>query len=93
MTEPDGTALLAAVGVRKRFGALVVLDGVDFSVGAGEAVGIVGPNGAGKTTLLSVIAGSQRPDAGSIRLPLTGSLALVLAAKAVSPATATAHAS
>jgi len=67
MTEPDGTALLAAVGVRKRFGALVVLDGVDFSVGAGEAVGIVGPNGAGKTTLLSVIAGSQRPDAGSIR--------------------------
>ena len=67
MTEPDGTALLAAVGVRKRFGALVVLDGVDFSVGAGEAVGIVGPNGAGKTTLLSVIAGSQRSDAGSIR--------------------------
>jgi branched-chain amino acid transport system ATP-binding protein len=67
MTEPDGTALLAAVGVRKRFGALVVLDGVDFSVGAGEAVGIVGPNGAGKTTLLSVIAGSQRADAGAIR--------------------------
>lgn len=67
MTEGDGTALLAAVGVRKRFGALVVLDGVDFSVGAGEAVGIVGPNGAGKTTLLSVLAGTQRLDGGSVR--------------------------
>ncbi|HVS84258.1 MAG TPA: ABC transporter ATP-binding protein [Gaiellaceae bacterium] len=67
MEEADGTALLAAAGLRKRFGALVVLDDVDFTLGAGDAVGIVGPNGAGKTTLLSVFAGSQRPDAGSIR--------------------------
>jgi branched-chain amino acid transport system ATP-binding protein len=67
LSNDDGTALLAAVGVRKRFGALVVLDGVDVTVGAGEAVGIVGPNGAGKTTLLSVFAGSQRPDGGEIR--------------------------
>ncbi|HKI93302.1 MAG TPA: ABC transporter ATP-binding protein [Gaiellaceae bacterium] len=66
MTEGDGAALLAAVGVRKRFGALVVLDGVDFSVGVDEAVGIVGPNGAGKTTLLNVFAGSLRPDGGSV---------------------------
>ncbi len=66
MSSEDGTALLAAVGVRKRFGALVVLDDVDVAVGAGEAVGIVGPNGAGKTTLLSVFAGSQRPDGGEI---------------------------
>jgi branched-chain amino acid transport system ATP-binding protein len=67
MAAADGSALLAAAGLRKRFGALVVLDGVDFSVGADEAVGIVGPNGAGKTTLLSIFAGSQRPDGGSIR--------------------------
>jgi branched-chain amino acid transport system ATP-binding protein len=67
MAAADGSALLAAAGLRKRFGALVVLDGVDFSVGADEAVGIVGPNGAGKTTLLSIFAGSQRPDRGSIR--------------------------
>jgi branched-chain amino acid transport system ATP-binding protein len=67
MADADGSALLAAAGLRKRFGALVVLDGVDFSVGADEAVGIVGPNGAGKTTLLSIFAGSQRPDGGSIR--------------------------
>ncbi len=60
--------ILAAVGIRKRFGALVVLDGVDFAVGHGEAVGIVGPNGAGKTTLLNVLAGALRPDAGRVEL-------------------------
>jgi branched-chain amino acid transport system ATP-binding protein len=58
--------LLRAAGVRKRFGALIVLDGVDFAVGADEAVGIVGPNGAGKTTLLNVLAGSERATAGSV---------------------------
>jgi branched-chain amino acid transport system ATP-binding protein len=58
--------LLVAEGIRKRFGALVVLDGVDFSVGADEAVGIVGPNGAGKTTLLSILAGAQRPNGGRV---------------------------
>jgi branched-chain amino acid transport system ATP-binding protein len=60
--------VLAAVGVRQRFGALVVLDGVDFAVGAGDAIGIVGPNGAGKTTLLNVLAGSLRPTAGRVEL-------------------------
>src|SRR3954467_6960740 len=68
MTEPDGTALLAVVGVRKRFGSLVVLDGVDFAVGADEAVGIVGPNGAGKTTLLNVLARAMGPTAGRVFL-------------------------
>jgi len=63
----DGTPLLAAVEVRKRFGALVVLHDVDFALGAGEAVGIVGPNGAGKTTLLNVLAGSLQPNAGAVR--------------------------
>ena len=59
-------AVLAAVDVRKRFGALAVLDGVHLELHQGEAVGIVGPNGAGKTTLLNVLAGSLRPDAGRI---------------------------
>jgi branched-chain amino acid transport system ATP-binding protein len=63
----DGTALLAAVGVRKRFGELLVLADVDFVLGAGEAVGIVGPNGAGKTTLLNVLAGAHQPNAGVVR--------------------------
>jgi len=39
----------------------VVLDGIDFVVAPGEAIGIVGPNGAGKTTLLSVLSGAQLP--------------------------------
>jgi branched-chain amino acid transport system ATP-binding protein len=60
--------VLAAVGVRQRFGALLVLDDVDFAVGAGDAIGIVGPNGAGKTTLLNVLAGSLRPTGGRVEL-------------------------
>ncbi len=58
--------ILAAAGIRRRFGALVVLDGVDFAVGAGGAVGIVGPNGAGKTTLLNVLSGALRPSEGRV---------------------------
>jgi len=41
--------------VRKRFGALTVLDSVDFTIGRNEAIGGVGPSGAGKTTLTSVL--------------------------------------
>jgi branched-chain amino acid transport system ATP-binding protein len=61
-----GVSLLEATAVRKRFGALVVLDAVDFAVGTDEGVGIVGPNGAGKTTLLNVLGGTSRPDGGRI---------------------------
>jgi branched-chain amino acid transport system ATP-binding protein len=60
--------ILEATGIRKQFGALVVLDDVDFRLEAEEAVGIVGPNGAGKTTLLDVLAGAQRPSSGAVRL-------------------------
>jgi branched-chain amino acid transport system ATP-binding protein len=59
--------LLEASGIAQRFGALVVLDGVDFQLAAGESVGVVGPNGAGKTTLLSILAGSIRPTSGRVR--------------------------
>ena len=58
--------ILAASGIRKRYGALVVLDLVDFALRANEAVGIVGPNGAGKTTLLGVLAGALEASAGRI---------------------------
>jgi branched-chain amino acid transport system ATP-binding protein len=60
-------SILEAVGIGQRFGALVVLDGVDFRLGADEAVGVVGPNGAGKTTLLNIFAGSLRPSVGVVR--------------------------
>ncbi|HKW60302.1 MAG TPA: ABC transporter ATP-binding protein [Candidatus Dormibacteraeota bacterium] len=59
-------AVLAAADVRKRFGALAVLDGVSLELRKGEVVGVVGPNGAGKTTLLNVLAGAIPPDSGSI---------------------------
>jgi branched-chain amino acid transport system ATP-binding protein len=58
--------ILAAVGIHKSFGALAVLEGVDFAVGAGDAIGIVGPNGAGKTTLLNILSGALRPSQGSV---------------------------
>src|ERR1700683_958971 len=59
--------LLEASGIAQRFGARVVLDGVDFQLAAGESVGVVSPNGAGKTTLLSILAGSLRPTSGRVR--------------------------
>jgi len=58
--------VLAAVDVRKRFGALAVLDGVHLAMNQGEAVGIVGPNGAGKTTLLRLCMGLAAPTRGRI---------------------------
>jgi len=64
--EARTEAVLAAVDVRKRFGALAVLEGVSLALKQGEAVGIVGPNGAGKTTLLNLLSGSLAPDTGSI---------------------------
>jgi branched-chain amino acid transport system ATP-binding protein len=64
--EENQGAILAASAIHKRFNALVVLDGVDFSIRRGEAVGIVGPNGAGKTTLLGVLVGAHEPTAGTV---------------------------
>ena len=63
---PNAEPLLAGRSIQKRFGRLVVLDAVEFSVEAGQSVGIVGPNGAGKTTLLDVLAGAQTPTEGTV---------------------------
>jgi branched-chain amino acid transport system ATP-binding protein len=63
---PKAEPLLAGRSIHKRFGRLLVLDSVEFSVEAGQSVGIVGPNGAGKTTLLDVLAGAQAPTAGTV---------------------------
>jgi branched-chain amino acid transport system ATP-binding protein len=67
-TEGKAGPVLEGRGLVKRYGKLVVLDGVDFSVGPGEALGIVGPNGAGKTTLLNVLAGSVTAEDGAVHL-------------------------
>jgi heme ABC exporter ATP-binding subunit CcmA len=61
-----GPALLDARGLRRSFGGLRVLRGVDLTVHPGEAVIVAGPNGAGKTTLLRLLAGLLRPEAGEV---------------------------
>ena len=53
-------AFLEIDDVTKRFGGLVALNAISFSVNKGEIVGIIGPNGAGKTTLFGVISGFER---------------------------------
>jgi lipopolysaccharide export system ATP-binding protein len=60
--------LLAAHGLRKRYGDREVLCGVDLQVGPGEVVGLLGPNGAGKTTTFNLIVGGVRPTAGHVHL-------------------------
>ena len=68
-SDGDGApALLEARGLRRSFGALRVLRGVDLAVGPGEAVVVAGANGAGKTTLLRILAGLTRPEAGEVRV-------------------------
>ncbi|HET9842347.1 MAG TPA: ATP-binding cassette domain-containing protein, partial [Nocardioides sp.] len=59
--------LLELDAVSKRFGRVVVADGLSFGVREGETLGIVGPNGAGKTSLFGMISGDLRVDTGDIR--------------------------
>ncbi len=60
--------MLTVHGLHKKFGALEVVRGVSFEVGAGECYGLLGPNGAGKTTTLRCCLGLTTPDAGEITL-------------------------
>jgi ABC-2 type transport system ATP-binding protein len=63
--QPDGR-VIDIVDLTKRYGDLVAVDGISFSVARGEVFGILGPNGAGKTTTLEMVEGLRRPDGGSI---------------------------
>ena len=65
MTEQE--AILEVRGLRKWFGGVHALDGVDLEIYDGEILGIIGPNGSGKTTLFNVIAGVHKPTGGSVR--------------------------
>jgi ABC-2 type transport system ATP-binding protein len=88
-------ATIEVAGLHKRFGAVVALDGMTFTVAPGQVTGFVGPNGAGKSTTMRVILGLDAPDDGqaliggqryaSLRHPLShvGSL---LDASALQPA-------
>ena len=61
-------SVLSARGLRKSFGELEVVCGVDLEVASGECFGLLGPNGAGKTTSLKLCLGLADPDAGDIEL-------------------------
>lgn len=68
-------SLLEVREVSRQFGSLVALDRVDFTLEPGEILGIIGPNGAGKSTLFNIVAGLDRPTAGSVHYrgrPITG---------------------
>ena len=60
-------AILEAIGVDKRFGAVTAASGIDVSVDADSIVGLIGGNGAGKTTFINMVTGYLKPDSGSIR--------------------------
>ena len=77
VAERLGEQVLALEGVRKAYGERLLLDDVSFTIPAGAIVGIIGPNGAGKTTLFRLIAGTEQPDAGTIRIGPTVQLAVV----------------
>jgi ABC-type polar amino acid transport system ATPase subunit len=80
----DATPALELRGIRKAFGPLEVLVGVDLDVAAREVVCLIGPSGSGKSTLLKCINLLQPPDAGSVKLnglELTGPTADVNAAR------------
>src|SRR5919202_5799100 len=57
---------VSLTGVRKAFGAVAALDGVDLAAAPGEVVAVVGPSGCGKSTLLELVCGLQAPDAGAV---------------------------
>jgi iron(III) transport system ATP-binding protein len=63
-----GCSMIHLDGVTKRFGDVVAVDGASLCVERGEVLALLGPSGCGKTTLLRLVAGFERPDAGTIEV-------------------------
>jgi ABC-2 type transport system ATP-binding protein len=63
-----GDPVINAQGLRRRFGKLTAVDGVDLEVHQGEVFGFLGPNGAGKSTLIRMLVGLLPPSEGSVRV-------------------------
>jgi ATP-binding cassette ChvD family protein len=72
-----GTKVLEIRGLRKGYGENILIDALDLSLPPGGIIGVIGPNGAGKTTLFRLIAGQEKPDAGTLDLGPSVSLAYV----------------
>jgi ABC-2 type transport system ATP-binding protein len=76
MDEPlraAGTATVAGAAValhdlRRTYGAITAVDGVDLTIAPGEVVALLGPNGAGKSTTIDLLLGLSRPDSGDVRV-------------------------
>ncbi len=66
--DGDGSLAVRVHGLRKSYGPVVALDGVDLDIRRGEFFTLLGPSGSGKTTLLRLIAGFERPEGGTIEL-------------------------
>ncbi len=66
--SPPSADGVVALGIKRSFGPVNALRGVDFTARHGEVTGLVGPNGAGKTTLLLILATLLLPDAGTVRI-------------------------
>ena len=64
--QAPSQSLLTVSGLRKHFGGVKALDGVDFEVRAGQCVALIGPNGAGKSTCFAALCGQHTPDAGQV---------------------------
>ena len=72
-----GELVVEVNDLRKGFGDKLLIDGLSFQLPQGGIVGVIGPNGAGKTTLFRMIAGTEQPDSGTIRLGDTVQIAAV----------------
>jgi len=68
MSPVNGPALLKVSGLKKSYGAIRAVNGVEFEVRPGEIFGVIGPNGSGKTTMFNSVLGQITPDAGRIEL-------------------------
>ncbi len=64
--RPGGLAAISAVGLRKDFGSVHAVRGIDLEIQRGEIVAFLGPNGAGKTTTIDMILGLSEPTAGTV---------------------------
>lgn len=68
MTESGRAAAIKLRGLRKEFGSVIAVDGIDLDIADGEFFAVLGPSGSGKTTVLRMIAGFETPTAGAIEL-------------------------